>query len=313
MVNEAGAAVLGEPSVEAGNTGDTPPIEAPGENGSIPEGNEQGNEHLEDAGNTPSLSEDNLAFLQSKGFNGPEDLDGIATSYREMEKLHSQQKITPETDDFTDEGWDKFGKRVGVPDAVDGYVFDAPDLPDNVVYDQSLADDFKTIAHKYKVTPAQAKGIHNDFSKIFTDRQVGYHETTQESITQTGQTLVNEWGGSADHPQYKQAIADAFKSMKNTPGLIDAYKRAGILKELPDQPGQYNPTDAAVVMAHAQHGAALMSEPNGEFDPVATGQSNPFSEKHFDMTKQGQILKKDPELARALIKQAGKDPKLYSL
>lgn len=314
MVIEAGAAVLGEPSMEAGNTSDTPPTEPSVENGSIAEGQELENgqqPNLEE--NTTGLSEDNLAFLQSKGYKGSEDLDKIVTSYNELEKLHSQSIITPETDDFTDESWDKFGKRVGAPEAVDAYEFEMPDLPDNVVYDQSLADDFKQIAHKYKVTTAQAQGMHNDFSKVFTDRQTGFQESTQESIGQAGQTLSNEWGGSPEHPQYKQNVSDAFKSMNATPGLIDAYVRAGILREVPGSKGQYNPTDASVVMAHAAHGAALMSEPSGEFDPVATGQNNPFSKENENMTKQGQIMRQDPELARALIKQAGKDPATYSL
>lgn len=313
MGNEAGAAVLGVE--QPGNTDVTPPSDPSGENGFIPENNDQlnPNEPAPNDLDAPGLSEDNAAFLQSKGYKGVEDFDKVVTSYNELEKLHSSAIITPETDDFTSPDWDKFGKRVGALDTADAYSFEAPpDLPDNVVYDASLSDDFKPIAHKYKLTVQQAKGIHDDFSGVFANRQVDQFNGQNDSIKQAGQNLANEYGGSANHPQFQQAMTDAFKSMNATPGLIDAYVRKGILVEIPGKPGQYNPTDETVVMAHASHGAALMNEP-GDFDIPKGNQNNPFAADTLNLTEQGKIIRSNPKTARALVIQAGKDPKLYQL
>ncbi|MEC5422119.1 phage scaffolding protein [Virgibacillus sp. C22-A2] len=42
-------------------------------------------------------------------------------------------------------------------------------------------------------------------------------------------------------------------------------------------------------------------------------QKNPFSKDDFNMTEQGQLIRNEPDKARDLIKQAGKNPALYGL
>lgn len=254
--------------------------------------------------------EDNRRYAETKGLKS---MDDMVKSYRNLEtKLGQGLQMKPEGEngDFTPEQWAEFGKKVGAPESKDFYEFQRPEIPDNVAYDEPLEHGFKDVAHKYKLTKQQANGVYKDMAKMMVDNQLQGSQVVDQLAGRAHSELEREWGGS-DSPVYQENAKAAFQNIKQTPGLLEAYEQAGLLVR---NGSGYNPTSSALVMHHASMANATMKEPGG-FDGFkgGSGGTNPFAQGSENFTAQGQLVKTDPDKARAYIRQAGGNPSDYGL
>ena len=288
---------------ESGDSGNTPPAGNPTDNGgATPDGSDGG------SANNSLISglqdEDNRRYAETKGLKS---MDDMVKSYRNLEtKLGQGLQMKPEGEngDFTPEQWTEFGKKVGAPESADHYEFHRPEVPDYVSYDEPLEDGFRKVSHKYKLTKAQAAGVHKEMTEMLVNQQLQGREQIGQLAGRAHRELEREWGG-AESPVYQEKTRAAFQNIKSTPGLLEAYEQAGLLVR---NGNGYNPTSSALVMHHAQMADATMKE-SGGFDGMRSGtQNNPFAKGSEDLTRQGQLVRQDPDLARALARQAGIDP-----
>ncbi len=306
------------PAANAGNTGTPNNADNSSNDGSLaPNQGFAGGQGNDNSNLNPSndfltsLSEENRRLVQAKNWNTPDD---VVRGYAASESRMSQGlQLKPEGEDgqFTPEQWDQFGRKVGAPEKADYYQFDRPDVPDYVAYDEGMENGFRETVHKYKLTKAQAAGVYADMSKMMVGQQQSGYEGVRQNMAKANEMISTEYGGS-DSPMYRDSVQMAFESIKNTPGLLEAYQRAGLL--VPAGDGKYHVTDASIVFAHANAGSAMLTEGQG-FNRMdgSTAGSNPFDPNNENLGAQGKIINEDPRRAASLIRQAGLNPAEYGI
>ncbi len=116
--------------------------------------------------------------------------------------------------------------------------------------------------------------------------------------------MVSEFGDK-DTDGYKQAVELMGRAARQL-GIHDALKESGMVA-----------ADGAVLNAKMAKALARVGKEMFSEDSFATGDGaaleNPWSDKTQNLTKQGQLLRSDPNKARALIRAAGKDPTTFGL
>lgn len=280
----------------------------------IPEGGSNGGaDQNEDgqggnAGQFAGLSGDNLDFASKKGWKSPDELVG---SYRELETKLLSASIEPklqEGEELSDNQWSEYARRNGRPESADNYELSKPeDMPEDIYYDDALANAFKPAAHEAGLNNLQASKLHQSMSSYFIEQQQAALDARNERANQASKDLVTEYGDPSG-ANFKEATKGAFQSIKNS-GLIDAYIQSGLMEKQPN--GQYKVMDASIILAHANIAQSMLSEADPLDDMEGLSENNPFNEKTENLTHQTRLIKERPDLAKALIRQAGKDVKTF--
>lgn len=244
--------------------------------------------------------EANRNLVQAKGWDKLESPEPILTSYRELEAFRGRAIIPPK-DDSPPEEMDRFYKAVGRPDAPDGYKFKMPgELPPEMPYDDLSATKFKSWSHQAGLNSRQASLLHDAYIKDRLDDLKQVRERTQQQVGEAHQAIVKKWG-PPESETYKRNLELAKRAVRKQ-GLTESLKARGIL----DDKG--NITDAGFAFHFASVGQGLYAEDNIHGEPGALTESNPWKAGQENLTEQGRITRRDPALAEALIRAAGKDP-----
>jgi hypothetical protein len=102
------------------------------------------------------------------------DVPGLAKSYVELEK-HLGGTLKMPNDTSKPEEWEAFYNKLGRPEKPEGYGFKAPEtLPPGVEWNEDLAKEFSTVAHKYGLTKNQASAMVEMWQGIVTKQAEGY-------------------------------------------------------------------------------------------------------------------------------------------
>lgn len=248
------------------------------------------------------LSQENRALVEAKKWGSSED---AIKSYRELE-AHVGKALTVPGADAPAEDWDKLWSKLGRPEKPDGYQLkvDRTNLPAEFPYDENLAIEFRTMAHEAGLSPSQAQKLHDRFVAQQAKSFTGIGEAAAKREGDAHRELVGKWGDPAT-PAFKQNVELMSRAVAQL-GISDSLKAAGLLA--PDGAVR----DAKLSFALAHIGKELYAE-----DTMATGAGgvldNPFSAQSENLTKQGKLIREDPEKARALIRAAGLDPATYKL
>lgn len=237
-------------------------------------------------------------------------LSGLVTKSREMESLIGRSVRLP-GEDATDEDYagfyDKVTERLR-PQEASGYEFDVPEtMPENVPYDSEFADEFRAFAHEVKLPKSVAKQAHDWWVSKAVEKakanQEAYLTEYTERVTSATKAIGEAWGPEG---------SEGYKAKQEL--FFKAAKGLGILDELTgtvidDNNQVVNPK---MVIALSKVGEAMFAE-----DSLVEGgdvfASNPFANDTVNRTKQDEIVRKDPEKAKRLIKMAGKDPQTWRL
>lgn len=257
---------------------------------------------------TTALSEDTRATVAAKGWKSPED---PIKSYNELFRAFSDTKaksLVPPGDDAKPEDWDAFYAKLGRPEKPDGYDFKLPEgLPETFPYDAKDAAEFKNWAHEEGLTPKQAQRLHDKFVSRQAGTLQAHSEASAKAIEEAHGTLVKEWGDpSSDKYKRNQELANRAIRQQGGSELLKELQSIGAL----GPNGEVKAPKLAVMLAKT--GEALYAE-DTSFGGTGGVGPNPFSPKSLDLTKQGQIIRTDPDLARTLIRNAGDDPKGWGL
>ncbi|HYF53430.1 MAG TPA: hypothetical protein VEA41_04155 [Salinarimonas sp.] len=255
------------------------------------------------------LSEGNRKLAEAKGWTKPDSIDTVLTSYAELER-HQGSALRVPADDAPAEEWDKFYSRlpenmrpIQSPDKIE---FKRPEgLPENLPYDDGLANTSKAWMAEAKLSPAQAQAMHDKFAGYMAEQAQAQQAALAKAVETTHDDLVKDWGPQ-DSDAFKAKLTLADRAMKKL-DLADAFKEAGIL--LPD--GAL--TKPGVARAFAAIGEAMFREDTIENDSIMGGE-NPFKKRadgSRNLTAISALAKSDPQRAERLAREAGEDPRAW--
>ncbi|MER9574899.1 hypothetical protein NKI78_04500 [Mesorhizobium sp. M0400] len=292
---------LAEGSVVETPAGNPETPAAPADNGSAAEGAKSWFD---------GLSEGNRKIAEAKGWNTPDSADKVLTSYAELERQQGESLRVPAADASPEE-WAKFHARlpedmrpVASPDKIE---FKRPEgLPENLPYDESMANASKPWMAEAKLSAKQAQIIHDKFAAYQAEQATAQMAAVAKSVETTHDELVKDWGPVAsDGFKQKQELANrAAKKLD----LVDAFKEKGIL--LPD--GAL--TSAKIARALQAVGEGMFKEDTIDADGGARGGENPFKRNaagERNLTAISALVKSDPERAKRLAREAGENPDLW--
>lgn len=245
------------------------------------------------------LSEGTRKWVETKGYKSVED--ALSGGMNAESRLGTA--VTPPAQDAPQEEWDKFHARLGRPEKPEQYEFKRPEgLPENMPYNEDLANTSKTWMYEAGLTPRQSQIMHDKFAQFGAAEAQKAIEAQGKAVEATHDDLVRDWGPT-ESDGFKSQMELAGRAAKQL-GLVEAFKETGIL--LPD--GAL--TNPQIARAMAVVGDKMFRE-DTLADGSGIGGENPW--KTDNVSLQSRLVKEDPDRARRFIKDAGKDPALYRL
>lgn len=250
------------------------------------------------------LSEGARKWVDTKGYKSHEDVVSAALSLEQ--KLGTS--VTVPAPDAPKEEWDKFHSKlpetmrpVASPDKIE---FKRPEgLPENLPYDEGLANTSKAWMVEAGLTSKQSQAMHDKFAGHMAEMATAQQAAIAKSVETTHDELVKDWGPK-DSDGFKEKLTVADRAMKKL-GLVDAYKAKGIL--LADG----SLTDPQIAKAFQAIGEAMFKEDTINNDPASSG-VNPFKRgpdgKIVSPTAISALIQSDPERAKRMCREAGENP-----
>lgn len=300
--------------VAAGGSGDTgaPPAAASATDtakGGAAAASTQGSGGAVDSGSWyAALDEDTRKTAEAKGWKSPTD---AVKSYNELFTKFSSttaNTLALPGSDASAEAWNEVYTKLGRPETPEGYQFAVPEgLPADLPYDQTLAANSKNWAHEAGLSPKQAQVLHDRFAAHQAAQFQSMQETSAKQVQEAHGALQKLWGDESS-VEYKRNQELANRAIRHQGGddLVAELKTLGAL----DVNGRVR--SPRIAQAFAKIGEAMYAEdavyagPGGMENPFAPGPSE-------HMGKQGELIRRDPKLAVALMRQAGIDPASYGM
>lgn len=246
------------------------------------------------------------------GKNGVKSFSDAVKTAREAQGLIGRSVQLP-ADDAKAEDVDKYLSKATEkyrPKDAAGYEFKLPDgVPKEMPYDGEFAKSFKAWSLDAGLTARQAAGLHDQFVK----HQAGAFTAANEAFLKRGgdvtTALEKAFGGAQGSDPFKEGvlsidkgISEISKAAKLADGeLLQALKDAGLIG---GPEGKYI-LSAPIARAFAQVGKFYAED--RMIDGKGGGADNPFTAGKDNETEQMRLAKADPEKARRLIRQAGRE------
>lgn len=224
----------------------------------------------------------------------------LGKAYMNLEKLVGREKIPVPQSDEDAEGWDRWYKASGRPEALDKYTFNRPkDIPKDLPYDEQAETDFRTWAFANGLSQRQAASLYDGFVAKQLQSHAAYATAQRQAIEKTRADLMREHGA-----QYDGFVTSATTAMKqygdpefnkfldetglgNHPAMIRVFGRVG--KELagetrlqgkPQITENVADLDTAITKFRNDNNAALMDRSHPDHARLL-GQFNALFEKRY--------------------------------
>ena len=126
------------------------------------------------------------------------DVDSLAKSYVEVERLVGKKGVIPPGENATPEQIDAYHSALGRPDSVDGYEVDSIEVPDVLQssWDMNGVGAVAEEAHRLGVTKDQFRGLVSKLAEVQAG-QVGERvQSVQATREQTENSLKEKWGAA---------------------------------------------------------------------------------------------------------------------
>jgi hypothetical protein len=161
--------------------------------------------------------------LLSKFDDTAEGLNKAIESHANLEKLLGHDKVPIPKDANDVEGWNRFSKALGIPDKAEGYGLPDATVPENMKGLQFDKNKFADIAHAHKLTPAQAKGLWESYTKSSLEEYGKAMEAHQKNLETTVNTLKGQWGDAYQaNVELGQMVINKFSDDQATNDFITA-------------------------------------------------------------------------------------------
>ncbi len=215
--------------------------------------------------------------LLSKFENTTEGLNKALESYGNLEKLlgHDKVPIPKGTEDR--EGWARFNKAMGVPDAPEGYALPDVKLPDSMKGITIDKGQFAQVLKANNIPPSAAQGLWKTYNDLQISGYNSHMTALQENLTKTRNMLMQEWGAAYDtNVELGQTVINQFSEDKDmndylTSVLSSDPKGIRFLKKLGDQFAENKVGDFNV-----KRFAVTPDEAQGELDKMTHDLEGPY-------------------------------------
>jgi hypothetical protein len=140
------------------------------------------------------------------------DVGALAKSYVNAQSMIGADKLAIPGKHATDEDWGEVYRRLGRPDAPDGYELDN-EMPEGIEQSDDMLSWFKGAAHEAGLTPSQAQKLLGGYNQ-FLGTQVGAGEGQIQQMRETAEVeLKKEYGAAyADRINNGNAAMQEFGS-----------------------------------------------------------------------------------------------------
>lgn len=164
------------------------------------------------------------------------DIPTLIKSYVHAQKKMGADKVIIPTANSTQEEWDGFYAKLGMPLKAEEY---APKFPEKPVFKDDLMEKFKAEAYKNKLLPNQASAMFEFLNTYTSEQAENVQKQSQENIDTEINGLKTEWGESFDMKlrQAKMAVAEFGgediktylneTGLGNDPKLIKLFQKIG--------------------------------------------------------------------------------------
>lgn len=128
------------------------------------------------------------------------DVNALASSYVNLERLLGSEKIPLPKDDNDTEGWNRFYAAAGRPEAADKYEIAKPTLPEgvNVPYDEDEEKFWRNLAFENGLSAKQFGKMWETGVKSRMDKAIAWQAESAQAKTKAQDALRREWGDNYD-------------------------------------------------------------------------------------------------------------------
>lgn len=126
--------------------------------------------------------------------------------------LEGRVKIPGEN--TTEEELNAYRQAIGVPEKPDGYEIKKADLPEGMSYDEVLENNFRGVAHKLNLTPAQVRGLYEMYETYNIDIHNQIVKSINDNREKSVNTLKNIWKGDTYEANRTKATRTFFETLK---------------------------------------------------------------------------------------------------
>jgi hypothetical protein len=153
----------------------------------------------------------------SKFDDTPDGLNKAMESYHNLEKLLGHEKVPIPKDANDVEGWSRFSKAMGIPDKAEQYGLADAQIPDamkGLTFDKQK---FAETVHAFKLTPNQAKGLWEAYTKQNMEAYGKAMEAKKSDMVKVVNELKSKWGDAYEgNVNLGQMVINKFSSDKET-------------------------------------------------------------------------------------------------
>ena len=135
-------------------------------------------------------------YKEEKSLQNFNKMDDFVKSYLHSQKMVGLDKIPVPNKHATDEDWKEVYKRLGSPEAADGYKYS---LPEGHAVPEDTLKSFSEEAVKLGLLPNQADGIMKYYNEVINQGVNEQNIQAEEARTKAEQELRNEYGSTYDN------------------------------------------------------------------------------------------------------------------
>lgn len=163
-------------------------------------------------------------YKEEKSLQNFNKMDDFVKSYLHSQKMVGLDKIPVPNKHATDEDWKEVYKRLGSPEAADGYKYS---LPEGHAVPEETLKSFSEEAVKLGLLPNQADGIMKYYNEVINQGVTEQNVKAEEARSKAEQELRNEYGSTFDNKikgAKNLASATLGEEFLNTTMLADGSK-----------------------------------------------------------------------------------------
>jgi hypothetical protein len=185
-----------------------------------------------------SLAEEFRGVSALQKFN---DVNGLAKSYLELERLLGYEKIPMPKADAKPEEWESVWSRLGKPQKPEEYKFESIPAEEAKKIDPKFLEMVKPLLHEANLTQKQADVVVSKFIEMDKAMMGDLQKALQAEVEEGWTSLKKDWG-------------NAYESMKESANLaLDSTKIEGVW-DWAERAGVINDPMFARIMAHFGQG-----------------------------------------------------------
>ena len=135
-------------------------------------------------------------YKEEKSLQNFNKMDDFVKSYLHSQKMVGLDKIPVPNKHATEDDWKEVYKRLGSPEAADGYKYS---LPEGHAVPEETLKSFSEEAVKLGLLPNQADGIMKYYNEVINQGVNEQNIQAEEARTKAEQELRNEYGSTYDN------------------------------------------------------------------------------------------------------------------